>query len=193
MHVYPGGTQWNHTTVGNDFWRNYLCDLARTVALDGQPNPVGGGLAQAGMGVLTLALLQMWWSLPGLFPSYAFLGLGVRVLGSVAVACSFVVVLLPSNRFGDVHGTAIVVAALPGLVASLLSLWGPARCAPAPRMVLGTGVVSFFAAAAALAIYLRQYFVPGPGPVAGAVLERLALMALLVWLVAAASRTRAAD
>jgi len=45
---YPGGTDWDPRARGHHFWLNYLCDLTRSVALDGEPNPVGSVLAQAG-------------------------------------------------------------------------------------------------------------------------------------------------
>ena len=74
MRAYPGGTSWDPASSGHDFWLNYLCDLTRSVALNGQPNPAGAALAQGAMGLLALGLLPFWWVLPQLFPSGARLG-----------------------------------------------------------------------------------------------------------------------
>jgi hypothetical protein len=189
MAVYPGGTQWDRTTHGNDFWRNYVCDLARTVALDGAPNPMGSALARGAMALLSLALLQMWWRLPVLFPARTVLAGCVRALGSLAVAGSLVVVALPADQFSDVHGAAIVAAGAPGLIAALVAVRGAALHEPTPRWVTLIGATALGASIIAFVIYLRQFFVPGPGPVAGAVFERLALIALVTWLFAVAWRT----
>ncbi len=188
MAAYPGGTQWRHAADGHDFWRNYLCDLARRVALNGTPNPVGSALAQASMLALALGLVPFWRLLPDFFGARPRLGTWVRVLGQVAVAASFAVVLLPADRFSEVHGLAIVVAGVPGLFAALLAVVGLAGEERSPRVVASVGVTALLVAAAAFAVYLRQFFVPGPGPVAGAILERLALILLLVWMGAVAFR-----
>ena len=46
MAEYPGGTGWDARSNGNDFWLNYLCDLERTVAINGQPNAIGSVMAE---------------------------------------------------------------------------------------------------------------------------------------------------
>ena len=84
MRAYPGGTSWNASAPGHDFWLNYLCDLARPTALNGVPNPFGSTLAQAAMLALAVGLLP-WWSLLARFvPSHPRAGRAMRVLGTSA-------------------------------------------------------------------------------------------------------------
>ncbi len=186
MGAYPGGTGWDRTARGNDFWQNYLCDLARTVALNGEPNPVGSALAQSAMMLFALGLLPLWWLVPCLFPSRTIVGVGVRALGCIAVAGALVVAVLPADRFGDAHGVAIVVAGLAGLAAASLAVVALACETEKPLLSATIGTATLLAAIAAFALYVRQFFTPGPGPVAGAVSERIALLLLLLWMAAVA-------
>src|SRR5262249_39586691 len=71
MCAYPGGTHWDRAAPGHDFWRNYLCDLARTVALNGAPNPLGSALARAAMASLAVAIGLFFWVLPALLGARA--------------------------------------------------------------------------------------------------------------------------
>jgi hypothetical protein len=193
MCLYPGGTQWDHAAPGNDFWQNYVCDLARTVALDGVPNPRGSALAQAAMALLALALGLLWWLVPRVFPARRLLGATVRVAGCTASAAALAVVLLPADRFSQVHGLSIVVAGVPGLAAGFLAVVGLAQEERAPRVAAALGGAAFVVALGAFVLYVRQYFVPGPGPIAGAVLERIALLLLIVWMGAVAWRSARAE
>jgi hypothetical protein len=186
MCVYPGGTQWDRTAEGNDFWRTYLCDLARTVALNGRPNPLGSALAQGSMLVLALGLFFFFWVLPRMVTTRARLGPWIRLLGTLAVIATVFVVLLPANRFSGVHGAAIVAAGVPGLIAASLAVIGLAR--QGSRALAVVGATTLLVSLGAFVIYLRQFLVAGPGPVAGAVLERVALLALFGWIAAVARR-----
>jgi len=184
---YPGGTHWDHTTVGHDFWRNCLCDVARGQALNGASNARGGVLAQLGMASLALALLPMFWLLPRFFAAARpRLGAVVRAFGAVAVPAALVVVLLPTDRFSQVHGVAIVVAGVPGLLAVLLSVYGLACDRGAPRVVLATGAAALGVAALDFALYVREVVTDCPALVAISVLERLATLLLLAWIGAVA-------
>src|SRR5579862_6625121 len=85
MRAYPGGTVWDPTTRGNDFWLNYLSDLQRTVAINGEPNPTGARYAQGAMLLLAVGLGPVWWLLARLFPERVRLGRAVRGCGVVTV------------------------------------------------------------------------------------------------------------
>src|SRR3954471_798809 len=75
--AYPGGTHFDHASVGHDFWRNTLCDVARTVAIDGTPNACACALARVAMTLLALGIGVLFVALPRLFPSRTRLGLAV--------------------------------------------------------------------------------------------------------------------
>ena len=188
MRAYPGGTDWAAAAPGHDFWLNYLCDLTRGVALNGAANPLGSKLAQAGIVALALGLLPLWWLLPHLFPSHARLGSAVRVLGSTAAAGTIAVVLMPSDQFGRLHAFAIVLACPPGLAAALLAVVGLAREERRPRVAAGIGATMLLTAAIDFVLYLG--YLGTTGPMAVAVLERVALLLLLAWMACVSIRAR---
>jgi hypothetical protein len=190
MLVYPGGTQWEHAREGHDFWRNYLCDLARTVALNGRPNPVGSALARSAMVVLAAGLASFFWLLPRLFASRRRVSFGVRTLGCFAACGGCTVALLPADQVSEAHGIAIVVAGVAGLAAASLAVTGLLREERAPPIAAAAGVCALLLASVAFALFVRQFVVAGPGPVAGAAFERLALLSLVAWMGVVAWRAR---
>jgi hypothetical protein len=191
--AYPGGSYFDRAAVGNDFWRNTMCDVARGVALDGQPNPLGSLLARLAMIILALGLGVFFTLLPRLFPDRARLGGAVRTLGWSAVPGAIAVVLLPTDRFSAVHGLAIVAAGIPGIGATLLAVFGLLRGRGAPRFVAALGLLATLSAAAGFGLYVRELVFGGPAQVAVAVLERVATVLLVAWMLAVAARPEARD
>jgi hypothetical protein len=185
--AYPGGTHFDHARVGHDFWRNTLCDLTRTVALDGSPNTPGAALAASALIVLALGLGAFFLALPRLFASsHARLARSVRTLGAVTVPLAIAVVLLPTDRFGRLHGVAIFFAGTTGLAAAGLALRALVPAARAPRAVVVCGVLAALLASLDFALYMTELLTAGPAQVAVAVLERLATLVLLAWMLAVA-------
>jgi hypothetical protein len=182
MRAYPGGTAWDSTTRGHDFWLNYLCDLARGVALDGEPNPLGSALARSAMIILALGFVPFFLSLPSLFPSRARLGLVIRVLGCASALGSLAVGLLPNDRFGDLHVYAILSGGVPGLAAAALAVVGLVRAGPSLRIAALAGCAMFAVSAVDLGIYLGHQLASSPAPMTLAVLERCAVLLVLGWM-----------
>jgi len=182
MRVYPGGTAWDPTARGHDFWLNYLCDLSRGSALDGEPNPVGSALARAAMVVLAVGFVPFFLSLPGLFPSRSCLGRAIRVLGCFGALGAVAVGLLPNDRFGDIHVYAVLSGGLPGLAAAALAVVGLVRAGPSIRLAAVVGCAMFAVSAVDLGTYLGHEVAGSPAPMMLAVLERCALLLLLVWM-----------
>jgi hypothetical protein len=191
IRAYPGGSDWHPAISGHDFWLNYLCDLTRRVALNGEPNQTGAVWAQAAMTALALGLVPVWWLVPRLFPSRALLGGTVRVLGSVAAAGTLAVILMPSDRFGPLHGISIILAGVPGLTAVLLAVYGLLREEPGPRVAAILGGAMLLVATVDFVLYVRQFGSGDPGPAAIAILERISTIFLLAWMAAVAWRVRA--
>jgi hypothetical protein len=182
MRVYPGGTAWNPTARGHDFWLNYLCDLARGVALDGEPNPLGSALARSAMVILAVGFVPLFLSLPSLFPSRARLGRSIRVLGCASALGAVAVGLLPNDRFGDLHVYAILSSGLPGLAAAALAVVGLVGAGRAFRLAAVAGGAMLAVAAVDLGIYLGCQVAGTPAPMTLPVLERCALLLVLGWM-----------
>jgi hypothetical protein len=180
MHAYPGGNAWNPATRGHDFWLNYLCDLERQTALDGQPNDVGAAFAQSAILVQGLASLAFWRLLPAFFPLRIVLGRATRALGFFSAAGVMGVALLPSDAFPHVHPILMVVAGGPGVAAAALGVVGLSTRAAWPGLAT-LGAAAVLVTGVDLALYLRQLFVDSPTPLIVAVLERVALLLTLAW------------
>jgi hypothetical protein len=189
MAEYPGGTSWDPTTRGNDFWLNYLCDLERGVALNGQPNAVGSALAQGAMVVLGAGMLPFWWVLPRLFPASPRLGRAVRAIGLTTLPGMAAVGLLPSDRFASLHPYTMLLTGLPGLAAAALAVVGLAREAAGVGLPAAVGGAALFTSLLDFVLYVRQLAGEGPGPTALAVLERAATILVLLWMCVTACRT----
>jgi hypothetical protein len=188
--VYPGGTHFDHLEVGHDFWKNTLCDVARSTALGGAPNAVGAMLARAAMTIMAFGIGALFWLLPTRFPSSGRLGTSIRVLGAMAVLGAIAVVFLPTDRFSFLHGIAIVVAGLPGLSGMALAVAGLLRANARPHHVTAIGVLALLVAAADFSIYVDELLSKASPRVSVPVLERIATLLVLVWMVAVARVTQ---
>ncbi len=182
MLAYPGGNVWDLTASGNDFWLNYLCDLERRIAIDGQPNLLGSLLTQGAMLMLALGMTAFWLTLPTLFPSLPRLGRATRALGVIAAAGMAAAALLPGDRFEAAHPLIMAGAGVPGIVAAWLATIGLARARIVPATVALLGAATAGTSAVDLGLYLAYLGSPGPGPQALAVLERASFLLGLAWM-----------
>jgi hypothetical protein len=184
--AYPGGTHFDHASIGHDLWRNTLCDVTRTVALDGQPNATACTLARAAMIVLAAGLGTFFMLVPRLFPARRRAAVVVRVLGALAALGAVGVVALSSDRFPTLHGVAVVSAGIPGLVASLVSLHAVVRERTSARAVILFGALALGVATVDFALYVSELLTGGGSQLAVSVLERIATALLLAWMLAVA-------
>ena len=186
MRLYPGGTWWDSTTRGATFWQNYICDLGSEVAGNGMPNRVGATLGKAAILVMVAAFAPFWWIVPRLFERLRRLGRLVRVLGLASLAGITAVALMPSSRFGWLHGVAVMVAGAPGLSAALLAVVGQSRVEAPPRIAAALGGSMLIFALADFVLYTRTMIHGGPGPLVLPVAQKLALLLLLAWMMVVA-------
>lgn len=191
MLLYPGGTWFDTGARGHRFWQNFLCDLEWRVSLNGQPNPVGSRLAQAAVLVLALGLLPFWIAVADLLGERARLAATVRVLGLLAAAGTVAVTLMPSDRFGALHGAAVLTSGVPGLTAAALAAVGLLFAGPRPRVEgwIGTSMLVF--ALVNFVLYASHYLGGVEGTPLVPAMQKVALGFLLAWMVAVAIRTRA--
>lgn len=180
--AYPGGNHFDHAARGHDFWRNALCDIARTTAIGGAPNVVGAGFARVAMSTMAVAIGLLMYSLPRHFPARPALGQVVRALAAVSVPASLTVVFLPTDRYSHLHGLVTMTAGLVGTGGALLAVVAAVRDTRRPSIWLG--VLTLAAAFGSLGVYLVELVAGGPPRLAVPVLEHVAAVLLLIWMLA---------
>ena len=120
MFIYPGGTNFDKTTVGYQFFTNFFSDLGRTVAHNGVPNGIASPLFTLAMTLAGGGLALFFVSFSRLFVQPAWVrvvGLIGTGFGVIAGACFVGVGFTPSNLFGGPHGLFV----LSGFVAFWLA------------------------------------------------------------------------
>ncbi len=180
MALYPGGTWLRPEHVGHAFWENFLCDLLHTRSLNGANNGPGAGFARTGMLCETTALFLVWMAAPRLFPSRLFSGWVVRALGLTSALGTIAVVLLPSDRFGTVHGVAVLLASLPAFGAAIVALHALLR-SPQTRPSGLSGSVALAFGVASFALYARTQFFSAPLTLWVPASQRIATFAVIVF------------
>jgi hypothetical protein len=190
MGAYPGGTAWDPSTRGNDFWLNYLCDLERAVAINGESNAIGSALARTAIVVLGVGLAFFWWHLPALMPARARLGRAIRFLGSSSLVGTFAVALFPGDRFAALHPVLMIAMGGPALCGACLAVIGLAFEAKTPRFAARIGVATVVVSSTDFALYVCQRSAEGPDPMALAILERGSLILAVAWMTSLALTLR---
>jgi hypothetical protein len=184
--VYPGGTWWHRQSHGYTFWENYLCDAVQRRAIDGLPNP-GAPLAALAMLLLTLGLAAMWTRVPRLF-AHRGRGSLARALGLTSAIATLAVIALPGDRFGVWHGVAVVVAGVPGLFASALTVAELLRSDPPVRLAGGFGAAWLLAALVEFLPYSVHLARGTDSSILFPAMQKVALAFLLLWMVSVAVR-----
>lgn len=122
MRLYPGGTQFDASQIGYDFWLNFICDGVQPIALNGQPNPLGSVLLMLGMCSLGLGVLPICWHAGALLAERPRASAVIRYAGTLGSLLMLVVYLSagrePFHSLLFIAGPLCVVA-LTTLVAEL--------------------------------------------------------------------------
>jgi hypothetical protein len=185
-HLYPGGTHFDHATVGHRFWTNNLCDLARGTSIGGAPNAAGAVFARFALSALAVAV-AVFFGIVANGIHERRLAIALRLLGLAAVPPAITVAFLPTDRFSNAHAVAIVCAGVPGLAGGLLAVVVHAR--RPRRMLFALGSATMALAATDFVIYVHESVTHGPPQLAIPILEKLALLAMIGWMVATARQS----
>lgn len=180
--LYPGGTWFDRQAPGHHFWLNYVCDLTHGTALNGTPNPAAPFAQVALLGMIA-ALGPFWFLLTRLFPNRRRLGQVVRSAGVLAVVAAFAIPLTPSNVFGRLHGTVVLLAIGPALLAAVCGItgvWLDRRCPPVLRLV---GTAALVAMALDVALYAHHMATGTPASVLIPIVQRIALILIVAFMV----------
>jgi len=120
--AYPGGTFCDAHAAGYRFWENFFCDLTQPVTQVGVDNSRARGLAEASFVCFSLALGPFFWVLGAIVG--ARLGALIRGFGLVSALGTNVIAWLPSVASPFLHQLSVFSAAVPGLLATSLGVWG---------------------------------------------------------------------
>jgi hypothetical protein len=170
---YPGGRWVDPDAPGHSLWANFLCDIARDMAVNGRHNP-GAPWGRAAEWAFVAALCLFWWMVPALLEGRA--GGRVRALGTLA---TLGLLLVPVTS-GVPHALALLAGAGPGFAAAALAVHG-LRHRPGLALL---GAAALLLAALELGLYLT--FRQAPLPVAVPAMQRLALLAGVAWMAGCA-------
>lgn len=106
MVLYPGGTYRDHSTIGYQFFHNFLSDLGATVAFNGAPNTTSAMLfvtslvvVVVGMGGILVGLVRLY----GREPAARIWTRLAAVTGLLVCACFIGVAATPENRLRSLH------------------------------------------------------------------------------------------
>jgi hypothetical protein len=109
-------------------------------------------------------------------------------MGCISVAGIVGVVAMPSERFGALHGVAVIAASVPGFIAALVSIVCLALDEPRPRVAATLGATMLTTSIADFVMYVRVWAMTGPGPLALPAMQKVALALLLAWMISVALR-----
>jgi len=171
---YPGGNWVDPSAAGHSLWANFLCDIARDMAVNGGHNP-GARWGRAAEYAFVAALCLFWWVVSGVLEDRRA-ARKVRLLGTLA---TLGLLLVPVTR-GVPHALALLAGAGPGFAAAASAVWGLRH---RPLLAL-LGAASLLLAALELGLYLT--FRVAPMPVAVPAMQRLALLAAVAWMAGCA-------
>ena len=184
MATYPGGTWWDTARVGHSFWQNFLCDLLHDPSLNHGSNKLGARLATAGMLLFVVALSIFWFMTGEFLCCNRRLSNWVTWLGVAGTPLIAAVPLLPSNRFPRLHTSAVLLGGLPALLALAMLALGLLREPHGRRYIRSTTAALVLLVFTCLGLYLKEAVFGGPSLRSVPVLERLASIAIVLWMAA---------
>ena len=189
--LYPGGSWSDRTAQGFSLWRNFWCDLLRSQAINGADNTASRRLSGLAFAALAAALWCYW------RPASA-LAAGemppVRVLwwGRASTLALVSMALLPSDAYPVLHGAVALAGASLGIGCAGLCIalrlpgeksWSARRVSGGAALLLGSGNAGW---------YVYVAYLGGPETPTQPVLQKLATLALLVWMLSTLRRATSA-
>lgn len=184
MAEYPGGTWEDHGAPGHSQVQNFLCDLVRPIAINGQSNRAGARYAELGLYAYVLALSPFFLITPWLFAERKRLASVVWVCGSLCCLGGMAIVAFPSWRIGPlVHGALVLGTAVPGLIAALGATLGAWTAATPQRAIRFAATATLTVTALTVVVFAAQ-LARGTETTTGLpVLEKTAILLSIGWMV----------
>jgi hypothetical protein len=193
--LYPGGTWCNPQAPHYQVLESFFCDVLHERGLNGDPNP-GAPWARTALVLIALGFVPFWSSVPSTMALSVRRAAIVRALGWLSAAASLAVALSPSDRWPSLHQVAVLSAAASGIAAAVIAstsrvtgaVTGTAPGSRARRLrLLAWGALTTAAIDAGL--YLSQALNPQPCAVALPLLQKVAAIFVLGWMLGTALAT----
>ncbi len=182
MARYPGGTWDQPRARGHSLSENFLCDLMRPIALNGEPNVDGAAFAELGLLAFCVALAPFFLVLPALFAERRRLGMAVAICGLLSSVGGVGIVLAPSHRVGSLfHGLVVLLAAVPGLTAAITGTVG--AWSAGARAIRAAAASTLSVTALSVAVFAVQ-LLRGTETTPGLpLLEKAAIASAMAWML----------
>jgi hypothetical protein len=185
---YPGGSWTVPTDRGFSLVRNFWCDLLRSQAINGADNASSKLLASLAFAALGAGLWPYWW-----VAASTLEGAGrrrVSRLGTASAASLAAMAVLPSDRFPIAHGGVALAGALLGMCAAGVSLVARTPHEPPLGVRRVAGVLLLACVAGNAALYIDVAYLGGPETVAQPIVQKLATVALVIWMSSTVRQAR---
>lgn len=195
--LYPGGTWFDRRAEGHSFAKNFLCDLMQTRALNGVDAPVGSMLARIGSFVMFVALSSFYFQIANFESPVSRGGRIARNAGLLTCVLGCSVPFVTSDQFRHAHVIAVVGTFIPCLVAAIAAFVVCLRAPHVSRWLRAAALVTLGSGAVDGLGYAYDYL-PAIGvdvaqprmlPFALPLLQRVATLGLIVWMVAVCAHT----
>jgi hypothetical protein len=185
MASYAGGSWLHPQATSHSVLENFWCDLLREPAHNGQPNHSSARFAMLGFVSLAAGLAAFWLEIANVFEGFRRRFL--RVAGLLSSLATAVVALLPSDRFPLLHAPAVLTAGGLGFACGCICSAWALRHFERARLFGVASVLLVGAAALNLGLYVWVAYLHGVDTVVLPVAQKVATLALLVWVVAGLS------
>lgn len=186
--VYPGGSWTEPDAPGFSVVRNFWCDLLRSRAINGEENRLGKRLASLAFAALGLGLWPYWWVAGAVFEGRR--RVAVVSLGAASAAALGAMALLPSDRFPLIHGVVALCGAVLGMLAAGVSVAGRSPHEPRFGVRRALGVLTLGSAACNALLYVYVAYLGGAETAAQPIVQKLATLGLVSWMLATAQHAR---
>jgi len=185
--LYPGGSWSDRGSQGFSLGRNFWCDLLRSQAINGADNAASRRLSALAF-VALAAALWCYWRPASAFGSSGAQDRRVLWLGRTSTLALLLMSLLPSDTHPVLHGAIALAGAGLGIgcVGLCIAQRLPGESRWSTRRVSGAAALLSGAANAGWYIYVA--YLGGPDTPVQPVLQKVATLALLVWMLSTLRR-----
>lgn len=115
--LYPGGSQWDATSVGFDWKQNFWCNLMSEYALNGLENPARP-VALLGMIILCSSMTLFFFQFANYFEKNRNWNMTIKIAGALAMFSAVFIF----TRFHDIMTTILSVCGVIGIIGIVRAL-----------------------------------------------------------------------